>query len=118
MRRAVGDEFEDGVGSERVVVVLVFVTGEDAEDAHTDHVDEGVVDEIGIAGIVEGLGELVGQADAMVELPQRQQSGVRGQGGVGGLDMDGQRREKIEVEERSSLYIHDGLACRRKGLVR
>ena len=31
--RAVGDELEDGIGAQGVVVVLVFVAGEDAEDA-------------------------------------------------------------------------------------
>ena len=35
------------------MVVLVFVSGEDAEDAHANHVGEGVVDKVGIARIVE-----------------------------------------------------------------
>ena len=68
--RAAGDELEDGVGAQGVVVVLVRVAGEDAEDAGPDHFGEGMVDAVGIAWIVEGGGELGGQADALVELPQ------------------------------------------------
>ena len=71
------------------MVVPVFVAGEDAEDAHADHVGEGVLDEVGIAGIVEGLGELLGESDALVELTQGQRPGVRREGGVGRLDVDG-----------------------------
>ena len=92
--RPVGDEFEDGIGTQGVVAVLLFVAGEDADDAPADHVGEGVLVEVGIAGVVEGLGELLGKADALVELPQRQQSGVRGKRGVGRLDVDGQGLEK------------------------
>ncbi len=101
--RAVGDEFEDGIGSERVVVVLVFVAGEDSEDAHTDHVGEGVLDELGVARVVQGLGELLGKSDALVELAQGQQPGVRGEGGVGRLDVNGQGFKKVE-KQGNRLY--------------
>ena len=69
---AVGDELEDGVGAEGVVVVLVRVPGEDAEDAGSDHLREGVVDAVGITRVVQRGGELCGQPDALVELPQGQ----------------------------------------------
>src|SRR5262249_17982266 len=39
---AVGEQLEDGVGAQGVVVVLVFVVGEDAVDAAADHLQEGV----------------------------------------------------------------------------
>ncbi len=45
--RAVGEEFEDGVGAEGVVVVRVRVPGQDAEDAGPHHLRDGVVDEVG-----------------------------------------------------------------------
>jgi hypothetical protein len=38
-----------------------------------------VFDEVGIARVVEHRGELLRQADAFVELPQRQQVGVGGE---------------------------------------
>jgi hypothetical protein len=50
------------------VVVLVFVTSEDAKDSHAGHVGERVFDEVGIAWVSEDGGELPGQADAFVEL--------------------------------------------------
>jgi hypothetical protein len=57
LRRAVGDELEDGVGAEGIVVVLVLLACEDALDAGPDHRQEGVLAEAGIAGVVKGLSE-------------------------------------------------------------
>ncbi|HKI31791.1 MAG TPA: hypothetical protein VKA46_07975 [Gemmataceae bacterium] len=54
---AVGDELEDGVGAEGIVVVLVLVPGEDAVHAGTDHLQEGVLGQFRVAGVVEGVGE-------------------------------------------------------------
>jgi hypothetical protein len=71
VRRAVGNEFEDGVGPEGVVVVLDLVAGQDAVDAGADHRQKGVLGEVGVAGIVEDVSEGPGQADALVELPDR-----------------------------------------------
>ena len=86
--RAIGDEFEDRIGAEGVVVVLVFVAGEDAEDTHADHVEEGVFDASGIAGIVECVGERYAEADTVIELSQGEQTGIGGERGVGKLDLD------------------------------
>jgi hypothetical protein len=47
-------QLEDGVVAEGIVVVLVLVVGEYAVDAGADHVQEGVVDLVGIAADVEG----------------------------------------------------------------
>lgn len=87
------------------MVVLVFVAGEDAKDAHTDHFRERVLDEVGIARVVEHSGELSGQADAFVELPQRQQTGVAGERGVRDLNLDGQGLEKVELEQGGRLSV-------------
>jgi hypothetical protein len=46
---AVGEELEDGVGPEGVVVVLVLVIGEDAVDPLADHAQERLPGECGIA---------------------------------------------------------------------
>jgi hypothetical protein len=55
--RAVGDELEDGVGAEGVVVVLVLLAGEDAVDPGPDHLQERMLGEVGVAGVVEGVRE-------------------------------------------------------------
>jgi hypothetical protein len=80
------------------VVVLVLVASEDGKDSHADHVGERVFDEVGIARVVERGGELLGQTDALVELAQRQQAGVGGEWSVGDPNLDGQGREKVELE--------------------
>src|SRR5262249_39407159 len=90
------------------VVVLVRVAGQDAEDAGPDHLQEGVLGQRRIARVVEHRGELLRQADARVELPQRQQAGVGRERGLGHLDPNGQRRVEIEVEERRSVWTHEG----------
>ena len=61
------------------MVVLVRVAGQDAVDPGADHLQEGVLGEAGVPGIVEGLGEGPGQADALVELADGQQPGVAGE---------------------------------------
>lgn len=93
-----------------VVVVLVLVAGQDAEDAGADHLQEGVFGQLRIARVVEHRGQLSRQADAFVELAQRQQAGVGRERGVGRLDVDRQRREEIQVEQRSGRgRCHGGL---------
>ena len=62
-RKTTCHQLEDGVMAEGIVVVLVLVVGEDAVDAGADHFQEGVVDLVGIAAVVEGGGEGMGQTD-------------------------------------------------------
>jgi hypothetical protein len=50
LRGAVGEELEDGVGAEGVVVLLVRVAGEDAVDAAAHHLQERVLREGRVAG--------------------------------------------------------------------
>jgi hypothetical protein len=66
-RGAVSEELEDGVVVQAIVVVLVLVVGQDAKDADADHLQEAVPHEVGIAGIVEGVGEDPSESDALVE---------------------------------------------------
>jgi hypothetical protein len=73
--RAAGDELEDGVGADGIVVVLVLVAGQDAVDAGTDHLQEAVLGQVGVPGIVESGGEGPGQANAVVELAEGEQPG-------------------------------------------
>jgi hypothetical protein len=65
---AVGEELEDGVGTEGIVVVLVLVAGEDAVDPAADHLPEGMLRKVGVAGVVSRVGEGPGEPDALVEL--------------------------------------------------
>jgi hypothetical protein len=55
-----------------------------------------VRDEGGIASVLEGSGKLFGEPDLLVELANRQQTGIRRQGSGGKLDIDWSRREEIE----------------------
>jgi hypothetical protein len=94
--RAVGEEFEGGVGAKCIVIVLIFVAREDAEDPHAGHIAEGVFDAIGIARIVQGVGKLLGESNAVIELPHEKEAGIGGEGSIGQFDVDG-FGEKIEV---------------------
>jgi hypothetical protein len=77
-RGAAGEELEDGVGAERVVVVLVRVAGQGAVDAGPNHLQDGVLGEGGVAGVAERIGEGPGQADLLGELADGEQPGVPG----------------------------------------
>jgi hypothetical protein len=83
---ASGDELEDGVVTEGVVVVLVLVACEDALDAATDHLQEAVLCEVRVAGVIEGFGKGPRQADALVELADGEQPGITGELTLGWLD--------------------------------
>jgi hypothetical protein len=50
------------------VVVLVSVAGQDAVDAGADHLQEGVLGQVGVSGIIERFGKRSGQADAVAGL--------------------------------------------------
>jgi hypothetical protein len=52
--RAVGHELEDRIGAEGVVVVLVLVAGQDAVDVGANLLQEGVLGEVGVPGVIEG----------------------------------------------------------------
>jgi hypothetical protein len=75
---AAGEELEDGVGARGVVAVLVRVGGQQAVHARPDHLQEGMLGEAGVAGIVQRRGKGPGQDDALVELPDGEQPGVAG----------------------------------------
>jgi len=86
---AIGEEFEDGIGAEDVMVVLVFITGQNAVQTGAHHAEEGMLNQLGVAPIVQGGGELGGEADAFIELAPRQQAGITGKLCGRGLDHQG-----------------------------
>jgi hypothetical protein len=103
--RPSGQQLEDGVRAEGVVVVLVLVAGHDAVDAGPDHFQKGVLGEVGVAGIVEGLSKRPGQADALVELADGQQHGVAGEPTLRRLD-DERRTEEVQDLWPGGCYAH------------
>jgi len=65
--------------AEGVVVVLARFAGQDAVDAGLDHLREGALGTVGVAGVIEGFGNGTGRADALVELADGEQPGVAGE---------------------------------------
>jgi hypothetical protein len=88
VRRVVGDEWEDVVGS-------AVVAGLGAEDTETDKLDEGVLDAVGVAGVVAGVGEGLGEAPALVGRADGEQPGVARELARRWLD-DERRAEKVQ----------------------
>jgi hypothetical protein len=105
LRGSVGHELEDGVVAEGVMVVLVLVAGQDAEDTGPDHLQEGVLRKVGVAGVVEGVGESPGEPDALVELAEGEQPGVAGQLSRRRLD-DERRAEEVQDLRPGEWYTH------------
>lgn len=77
------------------MVVLVLVAGQDAVDATADHFQEGVLGEIGVAGVVEDGGEGLDEPNAPIELANGQQPGIAGRLARGRLH-DQRRAEEVE----------------------
>ena len=65
--------------AEGIVVVLVLVASQDAVDAGTDHLQERVLGQVRVAGIIEDIGKSLGEPDALVELADGEQPGVAGE---------------------------------------
>ena len=62
------------------MVVPVLVAGQGVVDAAADHLQEGVLREVRVAGAVRGLGEGRGRADLLlVELAEKQERCVAGE---------------------------------------
>jgi hypothetical protein len=61
------------------VVVLVRVAGQDAVDPGADNLQEGVRGEARVAGVVEGVGEVPGEPDVFVKLPDGKEPGAAGE---------------------------------------
>jgi hypothetical protein len=104
---AVGHQLEDGIGTEGVMVVLVLVSSEDALGARPDHLQERMFGEIWVAGVIEGLGKSMGQADVLVKLAEGQQPGITGELAVRQLD-DDRRTEEVEaLRPEDGILISD-----------
>ena len=99
----IGDELEDGVRPERVVVILVLVIGQDAVDPLPDHGQQRVPGESGVPPVIECGGELLGEADLLVELTKHQESGITGERRGGELELNRPRWEEIECRSGDRL---------------
>ena len=64
--------------AQQVGIVLVLVPGDEGVEALDDQADEGVNDVAGVASILEAVGDLLAEADEVVELAQDDESGVGG----------------------------------------
>ena len=93
--KSVGDELEDRIRSQRIVIVLILVIGEDAVDPLPDHAQQRLPREGRIAAIVESGRELFGESDVLVDLSHGQEAGIAGEWCGRDLDFDGSRRQKI-----------------------
>src|SRR5712691_7619946 len=90
-----------------VVIVLIFIAGENAEDARARHFEEGMLAKRGNAGVLQGAGKRLRQTNLRVELPQRQEPRIAAQLGIRGFYNNGQLAPKIESHLPRSLYTHN-----------
>jgi hypothetical protein len=98
--------------AEGIVVVLVLVASQDAVDAGTDHLQERVLGQVRVAGIVEGCGEGPGQADALVELAEGEQPGVAGELARRRLDDDRMPKKSRTCGQAAGTLMNSLLGCR------
>jgi hypothetical protein len=76
------DHLEDGITAEKFAVVLIFIISDDAVDTLSNHGDEAMFGEFGVALISQGNGDLLGESDEFVELTNGNESAIRGEGCV------------------------------------
>ncbi len=79
VRQAVEGELEGGVVAQRCRVVAVLVAGRDHQQAEADDVGQAVSDLLRRPRVVEAGGQPVGDAEAALDLAQRQHAAIGGQ---------------------------------------
>ena len=109
---AASNQFEDGVGAQNSVVVLIDVVRENAEDTRPSHFQEAVLRQSGVAAILKHLSEMLRELQALVKFAQREKPGIAGEQCRRGLDDDGQAVEKRERFLPSRLLLMIGLRSR------
>ena len=57
-------------------IIAVLIAGGDHQQAEAQHVSEAMLDAVRRAGIVDAGGETTGDAEALLDLTQRQQAAV------------------------------------------
>jgi hypothetical protein len=89
LRQPIGNDFENRIGAKGVVIILIFVAGDDAKDSHAGHFEVGMIDASGITRIVQGVCELLREANAMIELSEEEQPRIGGERFVGDFELEG-----------------------------
>jgi len=97
-----GEDSEQGVSAEAVVVVEILVSEAEAVDALFDELQEGVFDAVGIAVVGETVGEGIQEVELLLDFTQKQPASVGGDGTAvkGGENRTG--TEGLEIEARGS----------------
>ena len=83
---SLGDQLEDRIGPQRVVIILVFVAGDDAEDSLPQDTQGGVLRIT--ARILDQVGKGAGPLKFFVELSEGQQTRIGREFLVDLLDLD------------------------------
>jgi hypothetical protein len=68
--------------------------------------EERVFKEVGVAAVVEGVGELADEVEALVKLADGQEPGNAGQGRVLDLDHDRGIVQKMDQQRWRKVYTH------------
>jgi hypothetical protein len=100
-----GDEIEGRSSGEAVTAVLVRVACQDAVDAEPVHLQEAVLSEVGVAGVIEGFGKGPGEPDALVELADGEQPGVAGELALGGSTWRGVPKKSRKWGQAEGILI-------------
>ena len=75
-QRFVGHHFQDGIVTQLLRVIGILITGANSIEALAQHLQQRVVDALGIAGVLQGLRQIGGQVMALVKGAQGQQTSV------------------------------------------
>jgi hypothetical protein len=104
VRQPITDQLKDRVVAERVVIVLVFVPGEDAIDPLPDHRQQGVRGLL--PAVIERRRELPRQSDPFVKLADDQEPCIRGEPAGRVLDDDRFLTEEAKTLRPHTVYTH------------
>jgi len=96
----IGDDLQQGIMTQTVGIVGVFVSGHDLIDALPQQAQAVVLDAVVLAGIAKKLGPIAGQMMALIKSSQRQKTGVAGDLAARKIGADG----LMTVEGEAQLW--------------
>jgi len=80
VRQSAVGELEQGIVAQAVGIVAVLAAGSDHQKAEAQHLGEAVLDALRRARIIDASGQTPGDAKPLLDLTQRQQAAIRGEG--------------------------------------
>ena len=111
LQRAAGNDLEDRVMPECIVIVLIFVISENPENARPCHFEKRMSGVPGIPRVLQSVRELPREPQRFIKFPYRKQPRIGRQLSIRSLNDDRFTSDKPQRTLLDGRWIHFGPPC-------